>query len=656
MNDFGLYYLVKFSGWLVRLLPLRLALSLGRAAGWFVYLFDVRHRALVYANLKIAFSTNRSLRELQRITKKVFYNYGQNIVELLRLPLLNQAAFERLVKVDGKEHVTQALKQGKGCILLAGHFGSWEMASAACSLMGLPYRMFVRNQERNSRLDELLNSYRTCGGSVVLTRGGGTRDMIKSLKDNKVVGMVMDQGGRDGELIPFLGRPAAMSVGAMRLALKMGVPVCFAVMIRQTGKQGRHRMIIHPALDLTQTGDEAADVRHNLLKVMPLLERYVSRYPSEYMWFYKIWKYSDQAHIAVFSDGKTGHLRQSQTVAFLTQQALLRRKIAGSVRIIRVEFRSPLAGRLFSWVSIFLHPVVCQGRLQYLKWILSPDCFKAITAVKADFIISTGSSVATVNYLLSLDHTARSMVVLKPGLLSWNNFELVILPEHDRPKGWVDRKNVIWTKAAPNLISADYLKEETEHFLPQYPQLQDMPGCKVGVFIGGDSAQVYLDLAQIRELVQQLKDVCQKRGARILVTTSRRTPQEIDRYVASELSGAGICPVLILPNQDDVPHAVGGILGIADIVIVSGDSISMISEAASSGKPAIVFAPKIRPGIFAFRNKHKKVMDALRNQGYILETDCSLICQAVEDVINHKIVLQRLHDQEIIAEGVERVV
>ena len=156
------------------------------------------------------------------------------------------------------------------------------------------------------------------------------------------------------------------------------------------------------------------------------MEGYIRQYPSEYMWFYKIWKYSNQANVAILADETTGHLRQAQAVARTTQIALSERGIDSTERIISVEFKDKFTARLFRIFSVLTYPFVRQGKINFLKWFLTEKSLKEAHAMKADFIISCGSSIAGVNNLFAKDSNAKSIVILKPGLLSYNRFYLVI--------------------------------------------------------------------------------------------------------------------------------------------------------------------------------------------------------------------------------------
>jgi len=649
-----IYYSVRIFGFFIRRLPVNIAVWIGKGIGMFAYFFDIKHKSRAYANLKIAFAHSKSPDEIKQITKMLFKNYGQNLIELFRMPLLTPEKFEQVVHVEGKENITESLKQGKGVIMVAMHFGSWELASLSCVRLGFPYKVFVKPQKRYSRLHDLLNSYRVGGSSAVLTRGTGTRDFVRSLKNNEVIGMVVDQGGRDGALVPFLNRKAAMSVGAIRMGLKMGVPICFSVIFREDGSH--HKMIIHKPLELDNTGNLEADIITNLTKVTKLMESYVYQYPAEYMWFYKIWKYSDEVHITILSDGKTGHLRQSQTVARITEKALLERKIKATTHIIQVHFKNRFCAHFFSVISTLSHPFFYQGRLEYLKWFLTKESFQHIASMKTNFIISCGSSLAGVNNLFSRDSNAKSIVILKPGLLSYNRFDLVVLPQHDKPKRKNYKNQFAITSAAPNLVTTEYLEKQSQDLLKRFSHLKDNHKRKIGLLIGGDAKTVFISERQIKLLIRQLKEVLNEVGMDILITTSRRTPLRIEQLLHQEFKKYPSCPLLILANRENVSEAVGGILCLSDIVVVSGDSISMVSEAASSGKDTIVFHPQTRAKVLKGANKCEAFIERLNTQGYVLSSSVHNVGQSIYDIARNKIRTKPINDNEIILDAVRKVI
>ena len=271
------------------------------------------------------------------------------------MPLIKPENFQRLITVEGIENLSQARQQGKGAIMLAMHFGSWELASLSCAMLNLPYKVMVKPQTRYSRPDELLNWYRSCGGYVVLSRGWARAILSAVSGITKSSGWWSTKGAETEPWCRFWpqclnvrgGDPDGTSSGACRSVL--------ASSIREPN--GRHKMIVHKPMELINTGDPEKDIPSNLNRITRIMEDYIRRYPSEYMWFYKIWKYSNETSIAILSDGKTGHLRQSQAVAGLLQKALGERGISSSVRTTEIVFKSQWHRKLFMVLNLLIPPV-----------------------------------------------------------------------------------------------------------------------------------------------------------------------------------------------------------------------------------------------------------------------------------------------------------
>ncbi len=655
--EYLLYFNVRVLVFVVRHLPLRMALGLGRAIGSLAYYLDLKHKSQVCANLKIAFARTKSPEEIRAITKAFFQNFGQNLIELFLMPSLKPEEMTKLVAIEGREHLEEALQAKKGAIILAMHFGSWELASRACAMLGHPYKVIVNPQKRFFRLDGLLNFYRELGGAVVLSRKTGTRELVKGLlHNNEVIAMVVDQGGREGVLVPFFERQASLSAGAIRLALKWGVPLCFSVIVREG--PASHRVILHKSLELENTGQTEKDVVVNLTKFARFMEHYIKQYPAEYMWFYKIWKYSKESVIAILNDGKKGHLNQSLALARTLETALSERGVQSQTQILDVEFRKTFWARWIPPLNSLLPSFLVQGRWALLRQALTPESFQRLMSVKADFVVSCGSSVASLNHLLSRDHQAKSLCVLKPGFLSFKRFNLVVLPRHDQPHFSRIRQGIVATRGAPNMIALEYLEHHSELLLKRFSHLKSRLALKIGLFIGGDNKNYSVTESLVKVVVDQIKEVAEELDCDILVTTSRRTGGRVESLLNRELKKYPRCPLLIIANRLEVPEAAGGILGLSDILVVSGDSVSMISEAASSGKDTIVFTIKKRKKIIPLKLaplKHDVFIEKLNDEGYIVACDPSKVGRLIYDVAKQKIKTKTLDDRPILLDAVREI-
>ncbi len=651
MKDSIIYFSALIFGAVVRTLPLGVALWMGRCIGRCYYTIDFKNRAQTYANLKAAFAGVKSLKELKRIAKNMYANFGMSIVDMFRLPLLSPDNFQDVVNIEGKEYIDQARKRGKGVILVGMHAGSWEMANVVCAMLDFPYTLFANVQRKYSKLDKLLNSYRTCGGTVVLNHGSAVRDIVATLKKNGVVGMVIDQGGRKGEPVDFFGRSATMNSGVIRLAHKYDASIVFAS-IKRTG-DGRHCMTFSKPIEVPQAGDLDASITASLKQIVDMMEEAIIEKPDEYMWVYKIWKFSKQARICVLSDGKMGHQRQSEAVASVLQKVLAeKRDIQAEVSIVPVSYKSNLSSKILAVLGVLYMPLFMRGRIDFLRQFLTDRCAQKVLTITADYIISCGSSIAALNFLIAKDHNAKSIVNLKPGLLGYNRFDLVVLPQHDKPKINYYRCRFAITYAVPNLVDETHLDEQQELLLKRFSHLKKRMRMKIGVLIGGGAKGVWLSEKKIGMLTRQLGEIAENLNADLLITTSRRTPKKIDQIIRSVFKQHDHCPLLIMPNQEDIDFAIGGIMGLSDLLIVSGDSLSMISEAVSSKKRTIVFTPETRR-----RNgKHMRFIKKLSQEGYIISVDVKNLGQQIYDVGKKKMVTRALQDNAIIYEELCEVI
>jgi KDO2-lipid IV(A) lauroyltransferase len=650
-----IYYTVKAIAFLVQLLPAGAVLGLGRTVGWLGYhLSSTKRKWIAYNNLRIAFCETKSDAEIRGVLRKCYEHYGQNIVEILRLPLLSRVGYQKTTSLDGEEHIREALARGKGLILLAVHTGNWELGNLTGSMLGYPYNLVANPQKRASKLDELLNSYRAAAGCKLILPGSGTREVIRMLKANEVVTLVADQGGADGQLTDFLGRQASMSTGAIRLALKYGVPICLIDIYRENN--GRHRLTVDKPLELIRTGKEQDDVAANLAVIVKQFEARIRKHPHEYMWFYKIWKYSQNVNLVILDDGRTGHLRQSQALSLSIAQALAARGKTVREYTVQVSFRSEFMKDLCALTGFLGQYFPSLRSTAVLQCFLTAESFKCLTAKKADYFLSCGSSVASVHFLSTPWQMARSVVILKPGLLSLRGFDLVVLPQHDMPAVIPTKTRIAITRAAPNLITDKYLKDQTELLLKRYSHLKNSYRTKIGVLVGGNTKGVEFTESAIKIIIHQIKEVAQQLNADILLTTSRRTPENVEQALWRELKKFDRCALLVSATQSNVPEAVGGILGLADYVVVSGESISMVSEAISSGKKTVVF----KVGNLALteigKTKYERFVDKLNEQGYLIACPGKDVGQALYNVMRDKIRFKPLNDRDVIKKAVEQII
>jgi len=158
-----------------------------------------------------------------------------------------------------------------------------------------------------------------------------------------------------------------------------------------------------------------------------------------------------------------------------------------------------------------------------------------------------------------------------------DRFDLVVTPRHDGLRG----ANVLATRGALNRVRPDLLAREAARF---GDRVADLPRPLIAVLVGGASRAARFTPDRVEALVQGLRAVSAGSRAGLAVTPSRRT----GRALAAALTrGLADRPAVIWDGAGANPYL--GWLGLADGFVVTSDSVNMVSEAATTGKPVQVF-------------------------------------------------------------------
>lgn len=643
MIDYLGYILVRFLSFILCILPLRLGLLLGRCLGMFAFMFNRKRGIIAYANLKAAFSSEKSPAEIKKIVRGVYRNLGQVLIEMLRFPVINKGYINKYISMNGFERIKEARSKNKGVITLTGHFGNWELLTLVGGFVGFPLSVLAREQ-RHTRLNELLNSYRELAGCRVIKKGLATRHLIKALRSGEVVGMLADQdAGRLGTFVNFFGRPTSNHNGAFVFAQKTGAVVLPAFIVREKGPY--HRIDVLESIELKDNADINKEIHFALQKFSNIFESYIRSNPEQWLWLHKRWKSTPYRSIIILNDGKAGHLNQSIAVANIIQRYREDRGYGienTPYKIIDVNYKNRFSRFMLGLCSNFSSQA-CQGCMACVKLCLKRDSFNTLISSYADIIISCGASLAPVNVFLTRELNAKNAVIMKPTLIGLRKFNLAIIPRHDNPKV---RTNILATFGSPNRITQEEIQKEALRFLSFIDLKKTL---RLGLILGGDNPDYGMEPALMREIISQIKSVSEKLGLEILATTSRRTPKAIDLLLKDELAKFASCKLLVIANERNIEGTIPAILGLCSVVLVSGESISMISEAASSGRSVLVFPLKKKK---AKHTKHERVVEELNRLGFVKSVEIDRVSEEIEQVLNSKIAPKRLNDYDAIYNAV----
>jgi len=645
--DYIAYIVVRLLNRIFALVPISACLWIGRRFGTAAFFVNKKRRLIAYSNLKAAFAMEKSPAELKGITKRVYQNMVQTFFEVLNLTKVDKKYVEKYIDIANIECLHEAVRTGNGVVLLTGHFGDWELLSLVSSVIGFPILVLAREQKMK-RLNDLLNRLRESNGCKVISKGMPTKNLFKALYAKKVIGILSDQdAGKNGMFVDFFGRPTSSHSGPFEIAKRTGAVIIPNFAVRQHGPY--HKVFLEDYLKFSNTVS-ADEIRENLQKFTALLEKYVRLYPDQWLWLHKRWKSTPVRTVLVLSDGKAGHINQSLSIAAQIKKARVERGFKPEdtvIKVVDVKLKNPIAKTLLSACASFAS-WRCHGCMRCMKYCLTKDSYDILMKTHSEYVISCGSDLAAVNIFMSKENCARNVIVMKPNIaMGLKKYDLAVIPEHDKPPA---APNVVATRLAPNMVCRDSIGLEGEK-LKRRVKLGS--GKIIGLFIGGDNPEFALAGEAVDNVIRHISEFSNERNAEFLVTTSRRTSHEAEEVIKIWSRKDKRCRLAVLANEDNPPGTVTGILSLSDVAVVSGESVSMVSEAISSGKKVVVFMPRKKTDAVT---KHEMLLASLEREGYIRVSTIDGLSRAVRDALEAGAHAKVPDDAEKIYEAVRRLI
>jgi hypothetical protein len=209
-----------------------------------------------------------------------------------------------------------------------------------------------------------------------------------------------------------------------------------------------------------------------------------------------------------------------------------------------------------------------------------------------DLLIASGrKSVAPAQAIRRASGGKTFCVQIQDPGIATGSFDLVVAPAHDRLRG----DNVVTTIGAMQGVDPAALEAARVAFADR---VGGLPRPLAGVLLGGDNAVYRMTPALGKTLAAQLRTLAADQGWGLAITPSRRTPEFVLDAIRTALTGLDVD---IWDETGANPYL--GFLAHADSIIVTGDSVNMVSEAAATGKP--VHVVHLEGGSKKFERFHK---------------------------------------------------
>lgn len=254
-----------------------------RTADVAYFTFYKKARGIVGSNFEIILNHKLTPYEKRKVAFQTFRNFADFIYEYAIIQRLTAKNLTNYLNIICKERLDEVLKQGRGAIVLTGHLGNWEWASAMIALLGYSH-MGIALPHPSEKIETYFVKRRESVGIKITDVGKSMRKPILTLKRNGVVTTLGDRDYLDSDnWFDFFGQRASFPRGIFELAHRLETPVIPAFCVKDDFEQGKYNVFFEEPISFhnIETGTK---------KWIEILEKYIRRYPTQWYVFDPIWE------------------------------------------------------------------------------------------------------------------------------------------------------------------------------------------------------------------------------------------------------------------------------------------------------------------------------------------------------------------------------
>ncbi len=284
------YIVVRLATMLFQMFPIDANLRTARWMGWLWYRLLPRHRDRAREHLRLAYGSQLSHLEMDRIALASLQQMTMMAMEALFTPrLINEWTWPRYIRLKGMQPAADVLIRRQGAILLTGHYGNWELLGFVLATFGFPLTAVMRPLD-NPYLNDFLLEVRAKRGLQLLYKKGATRSAGEILSGGGILGFIADQNaGHKGHFVEFFGRPASTYKSIGLLAMEYSVPILVGYS-RRISDQFEYECGVNRIIQPADWHDRPDPLHWITQEYTRAIEESVREAPEQYLWIHRRWK------------------------------------------------------------------------------------------------------------------------------------------------------------------------------------------------------------------------------------------------------------------------------------------------------------------------------------------------------------------------------
>jgi len=271
-----------------KIIGLKNASSLGSILGKVIGPF-FRSKNIIKQNIKIGLG-NLDKKKEEEIINGMWSNIGRTFAEYIFLKnfKLNKTGFDH-IKITGIEYLDQIKKSNKPVVFFSGHFANFELMAMELDKFGVKLAAIYRplNNFFLNPLMEYLRMKYIC--PIQIPKGiSGSRKIIKKIKDEYSIALMVDQRVSEGPRLSFFNKEAHTTTIPVQIALKYNYKLVPIYIERKNGIN--FEMVIHKPYEIIKTGVHEDDLKNNSLTINQNIEKMIIKNPTQWIWTHNRWK------------------------------------------------------------------------------------------------------------------------------------------------------------------------------------------------------------------------------------------------------------------------------------------------------------------------------------------------------------------------------
>lgn len=236
-------------------------------------------------NIALAAGTRFVTRaERKDLVWRAWKNFARGVLETAAAVHYPKEKITRMVRLEGEEHLQQALRGGKGVLALSAHLGNFTLIGARLAAAGYPFSVVVKHPG-DKGFAQLITRFRAKMGIETIPakpRREAVRCILKALRANRVVLVIADEFKSGDVLVEFMGQKLPAPRGPATLALRTGAVTLPMFALRSP--DDTLVLAIGPAIDPVRRDDLEASIRATTGLYTRYLEEVILRHPDQWNW------------------------------------------------------------------------------------------------------------------------------------------------------------------------------------------------------------------------------------------------------------------------------------------------------------------------------------------------------------------------------------